>query len=454
MKVKKPVRTIAGVTPLTVVTKPMDCPHGRCIYCPGNENIPNSYTSRSPAIMRALRLSYDPLRQVEARLRALTNMGHSTSKIEMIFLGGTFLAAPKDYQKEFVKACYDGLNGFESGSLEESQINNEKTENRCVAFCIETKPDWAFENDINRCLEFGCTRVELGIQLLDDEVYKNTNRGHTVSDVIKATKLLKDSGFKVGYHVMPGLPGSNPEKDLRLFKKIFEDDDFKPDQLKIYPCQVVEDTSLENMYNKGEYKPYDEDTIIKVVAEMKAVVPEYCRIMRFMRQFSSEHLKSGSRSSLRSPVREYMSKKGLKCKCIRCREIGFNKSNDNDVFIKVLKYKASKSKEFFISVENKDGILFGLCRARIPYEPFRAEISKDSLLIRELHVYGVESAVGVDDKGSFQHKGLGKKLMMKAEEIAKENNCKDIVVISGVGVREYYRKLGYERKGAYMVKVL
>ena len=219
-KIKKPVRTISGVTPLTVVAMPYACPHGRCTYCPGGKESPMSYTTKSPAIINAIRLDYDPYKQVQKKLDSFTKMGHSTSKIEIIILGGTFLAYPIKYQYEFVKSIYDGLNEKKSKTLEQAKKINETTNHRCVAFCIETKPDWAFEEHINRMLEFGCTRAELGVQVPDDKIYKSTNRGHTIKDVIKATKLLKDSGCKVGYHYMPGLPGSTQLKDLKLCKEL------------------------------------------------------------------------------------------------------------------------------------------------------------------------------------------------------------------------------------------
>ena len=453
--VKKPIRTASGVTPLTVVAMPYNCPHGRCTYCPGGGTVPMSYTEKSPAIMRAISVKYDPVKQVNARLNMFKGMGHPTSKIELIYLGGTFLAYPQEYQDTFVKRCFDGLNGSTSETLEAAQLKNETADHRCVAFCIETKPDWAFEQHINQALRFGATRIEIGVQLPDDTIYKATNRGHTVQDVIKSTAMLKDAGYKVGYHVMPGLPGSDPEKDLKLFKMLFEHPDYRPDQLKIYPCQVMEKTPLALQWKRGEYKPYDEKTIIELVANMKLAVPEWCRIMRTMRQFHNDSIIAGSyKSDLRNAARTLMDKRGQHCQCIRCREIGHQeKAFAGTISIETSEYKASGGTEFFIQAVNEKNIIFGLCRARIPGNPWRPEITADSLLIRELHVYGKE--VPIDQNGSAaQHRGLGRKLMQKAEDIAKERGCKKIVVISGIGVREYYRKLGYEREGPYMVKAI
>lgn len=416
--------------------------------------MPMSYTEKSPAIMRAMTLDYDPYRQVQTRLKAFEGMKHPTTKIEMIYLGGTFLAYPAEYQYEFVKRCYDGLNGFDSETLEKAQQANETAKQRCVALCIETKPDWAFEKEINRLLEFGVTRVELGVQLPDDEIYKATNRGHTVADVIKATQLLKDSGFKAGYHIMPGMPGSNPEKDIKLFEQLFSNPNFRPDQLKIYPCQVMEGTPLAKQYEQGLYKPYDAETIVEVVAKMKSLTPKYCRIMRIMRQFPPTTLKAGThKTDLRIAIKQRMEELGLKCNCIRCREIGFNRNTGGEISIEIDEYKASGGREFFITAENEEGVLFGLLRARIPSKPFRPEITAKTLVVRELHVYGNEVGIGEESTGlTAQHKGLGKKLMAKAEEIALEEDCEKVIVISGVGVREYYRKLGYVREGMYMEK--
>jgi len=403
--------------------------------------------------MRAMRLHYDAYNQVENRLKAFKDMGHPTSKIEMIYLGGTFLSYPEDYQYEFTKKVYDALNEKKSKDLEEAKKINETAEHRCVALCIETRPDWSFEEHINKMLEFGCTRIELGVQIIDDKVYGIVKRGHTVADVVKATRLLKDSGFKVGYHIMPGLPGSNLKNDLKKFKELFSNPDFKPDQLKMYPLQIMDNTPLDVMHQKGEFELYDESDMLDLICNMKASVPEYCRIMRIMRQFDHRDIKSGKiRSNSRTSLADRMGDMGLKCKCIRCREVGLDKhTEDEKPELKVIEYEASDGKEFFISFESENH-LFGLIRLRIPSKPFRKEITDKSLIVREIHVYGKQ--VGVDSKKEVeaQHKGLGKKLMLKAEEIAKENDLNKIVVISGVGVREYYRKLGYSLEGPYMVK--
>lgn len=448
---RKLTKTISGVTPLAVMAKPRACPHGRCVYCP-SLNVPQSYTPKSPAVMRAAMLGYDPYKQVKARLKAFYAMGHPTDKIELIVMGGTFLAYPIKYQYNFIKRCYDALNGKNTKNLEEAKKLNEKAKHRCVALCIETRPDICGKKEIKRMLEFGATRVELGVQIIDDKIYDKVARGHTVADVIKATKLLKESCFKVGYHIMPGLPGSSMKHDTKLFKKLFSDQHFKPDQLKIYPTQVIKGSELERWYKQGKYEPYSDEKLIKLLIELKKRVPEYCRIMRIMREIPPDYLIAGTkRIDLRKVVREEMLKKRMLCKCIRCREVGFalrdGKRIDMKVKLKKASYQASGGKEIFLSYVNKDNIIFGLCRVRIPTK-------KKVLLIRELHVFGPQVRLGETSKEEIQHKGLGKLLMQEAERIAKQSRCKEIIVISGTGAREYYRKLGYILEGSYMVKFL
>ena len=446
IEVKKPVRSISGVTPLTVVLAPRKCNHGTCIYCPGGEYVPQSYTDKSPAIMRAMKLAYDPYKQVKNRLNVLKLMKHQTNKIEIIILGGTFLQYPKNYKYNFIKKIFDALNDQPSKNLQGAKKINETAEHRCVAMCIENRPDNCADKEIKEMLEFGCTRVEIGVQMPDDELYRKTNRGHKVHDVIEATERLKNAGFKLGYHIMPGLPGSNKEKDLKLFKLIFEDEKFRPDQLKIYPCQVVEDSPLAKTYKLIKYKPYTQEETKKILSKMMKMIPDYCRVMRIMREFPKEKLIEGlEKLDLRKDIEEEFRNKGLKIKEIRMREVGFNQKNLNlDVKIKIIEYNASNGKEFFLEFVNKNDILFGLLRLRI---------SNKIAIIRELHIYG--QALNLGEEGfDSQHLGLGKMLMQKAEEIAKKKGFKKLSVISGVGVREYYRKLGYKLEGDYMEKDL
>ncbi len=408
---KKPVRSVSGVTPLTVVLKPKKCDHGTCIYCPGGENVPQSYTDKSPAIMRALALKFDPYIQVKTRLETLKKMGHPTDKIELIIIGGTFLQ-------------YDKI--------------NEISKHRCVAMCIENRPDNCSDEEIKRMLEFGCTRVEIGVQLPDDEIYKKVNRGHTVKDVVSATEKLKNAGFKVGYHFMPGLPYSNPKKDTKLFKELFRNENFRPDQLKIYPCQIVESSVLSKIYKRIKYKPYTNEQIAKLLSKMIPEIPEYCRIMRIMREIPKEKMISEINPinlDLRKDIEDNLRKNGVKINEIRLREIGFNETNSDKLKLKIIKYNASKGKEYFLEIVNDKNILYGLLRLRI--------LKNKTGVIRELHVYG--KALDLGEVGNIsQHKGIGKWLMSEAEEISRRENCKILKVISGVGVREYYKNLGYD----------
>lgn len=446
---RKPTKTISGVTPLAVMLPPRKCAHGSCIYCP-SLNVPQSYTPDSPAVLRAKSLNYDPHEQVISRLNSFRYMNHPTDKIELIIMGGTFLSYPEKFQYEFIRKCYDALNGRKSNSIEHAKKLNEKAGHRCVALCIETRPDICSDEEIKRMLDFGATRCEMGVQIIDDEIYRKINRGHTVRDVIDATERLRNNGFKVGYHIMPGLPGSNPSKDLKLFKKLFSDEKFRPDQIKIYPTQVLPGSELVEIYRKGEYKPYSLEQLQDLLLKMKLYVPHYCRIMRIMREIPPKYMVAGTkRIDLRKILAQELKEHNKKCQCIRCREIGFilrdnpKKWIDDKLMIKIYEYKASGKKEIFLEFVNKDNIIFGLCRLRI---------LKGIGMIRELHVYGPQIEIGKE--GKIQHRGLGQKLLQEAEILAKKNKCSVMKVISGVGVREYYKKLGYSLSNEYMVKNL
>ena len=452
-EVRKPTRTISGITPIAIMLPPRKCKHGNCIYCP-NLNVPQSYTPKSPVVLRAKALNYDSFKQIKARIQAFKAMNHPTDKIEIIIMGGTFLEYPKKFQYEFIKGIYNALNPRKSKTLSSAKKLNEKSKYRCVALCIETRPDVCCKF-IDRMREFGCTRVELGVQIIDDKIYKLVKRGHKVEDVAKATKCLKDAGFKVGYHIMPGLPGSNLKKDFKLFKKLFSDEKFKPDQLKIYPCQVMPNSELEKMYWSKKYKPYTKKQIENILISMLKEVPRYCRVMRVMREIPPSYIVAGTKNiDLRKPIEEELRKKNTKLKEIRYREIGFalrdkKKEEINlNLKLKTTKYKASGQDECFLEIVNSEDILFGLLRLRV--------LKDKTAMIRELHVYGQSLKLG--QRGKFaQHSGLGKQLMQEAEKIAKEKKCKKIKVISGVGVREYYKNLGYKLekgKGEYMVKKL
>jgi elongator complex protein 3 len=446
---KKASRTISGVTPVAVMAKPFPCP-GKCVYCPTSPEAPKSYTVESPAVLRARSCDFDAKKQVEVRLKTLAEMGHAQDKVELIIMGGTFLSYPRDYQYQFIKDCYDALNSIHSSSLEEARELNETAEHRCVGLCIETRPDFCGEEEIKSMLDFGTTRVELGVQTLDDEVHSLTKRGHGVAEVISATRLLRDYGFKVYYHWMPGLPGSTPEHDLELSRQLFEDERFRPDGLKLYPTLVVRGSELESWYQDGRYLPYGDEEMIDLLIAIKAMIPKYVRIPRLMRDIPSKFIIAGSKDlALRGTIRKKMGQAGLRCSCIRCREYGHRLRDGwtiGEPWLTRVDYETLGGREVFLSYEDEDETLFGLLRLRI---------SGGKTAVRELHIFGPEVSLGVRLEQAAQHRGLGERLLQEAERIASEDfKANRLSVLSGVGAREYYRSLGYDLEGAYMVKKL
>ncbi|MCL0094787.1 tRNA uridine(34) 5-carboxymethylaminomethyl modification radical SAM/GNAT enzyme Elp3, partial [Dehalococcoidales bacterium] len=453
-------RTISGVTPVAVMTLPMPCP-GECVYCPTFTNTPRSYTTESPAVLRAKSCGYDAKKQIKLRLKILSEMGHPTDKVELIVMGGTFLAYPVDYQYQFIKDCYDALNGEESATLEEAKQLNQTANHRLTGLCLETRPDWCQQEEIERMLEFGTTRVELGVQTLDDEIYRLVRRGHKVEDVINATTRLREHGFKVHYHWMPGLPGSTPEKDLALAGRLFNDASFKPDGLKLYPTMVIVGTELEKWYREGRYQPYDVTTMVNLLVKIKSMLPRYVRTSRVLRDIPAKFIVAGCRDSLGDVIKQQMKQQGIKCKCIRCREYG-HRSRDGWEIGKPqmvrMDYPASGGKEIFLSFDDENETLFGLLRMRIQSKPIPALRQKSNgnlALIRELHIYGPEVRLKQQNPTAAQHKGLGKALLREAERIASDEfHAQQMIVLSGTGAREYYIKFGYCSQGDYMVKNL
>ena len=447
----KPTRTISGVAVVAVMSKPGPCPHGKCTYCPHIDNVPESYTGKEPAARRGIANKFDPYKQVTNRLEQLYASGHLPEKVELIIMGGTFPSYDRKYQKEFIKDCLSAMNDFtskkktpKSTSLVKVQKANEKAKIRCVGMTFETRPDFATEKHANFMLNLGGTRVELGVQTVYDDIYKRINRGHTVADVIKATRTLKNKGFKILYHMMLGLPGSNPEKDLSAFKEIFKNPYFRPDMLKIYPCLVIKGSELYNEWKEGKYKPYTENDAIKIIREFKKLCPEWVRIMRVERDIPSTEIVAGIKST---NLRQMLGK--TECKCIRCREVGHRTlkglSLDKDsICLDKIEYDASDGKEIFIQFIDKNKTLLGFLRLRLN--------ETDNAFVRELHVYGEQIPIGA--KGDVQHKGYGKNLLKEAEKIAKKAGKKKISVISGIGVKPYYYKFGYKPDGPYVSKKL
>jgi elongator complex protein 3 len=462
---RKSVRTSSGIAVVTVITKPFNCPHGTCTFCPGGVRYgtPQSYTRNSPAASFGIARDFDPKRQVKDMLSYLHDNGHNTSKIEMILLGGTILAMPEDYQRDFVKSCFEALNERDSTTLEDAIRHNEKAAHRCVGLTIETKPDWCKTEHIDTLLSYGTTRVELGVQSLREDVLKAVNRGHSLEDTKRAFRLAKDSCFKVVAHMMPGLPKSDPDKDLQDLRALMEDENYKPDMLKIYPTLVVEGTALYQQFKLGLYKPYDLEQLKDILCRFKSRVPPWVRIMRIQREIPREEIAEGNRAgNLRQIVLDEMERRNLKCRCIRCREVGhkkeLNERSEESVELNRIEYDSASGQEIFISYENEaTDTLYGFLRLRIPSgNEHRPEIrSQNCALVRELHVYGTVVPVGEKGKPeASQHKGVGSRLLREAEEISREYSRRKLIVISAVGTREYYRKRGYADDGPFVSKLL
>lgn len=463
---KKATRTISGVAIVAVMTSPADCPHGLCIPCPGGlkNKTPQSYTGYEPAAMRAALNNFDPYLQTKNRLNQLKSIGHSVDKVDFIIMGGTFTARSPFYQEWFVKRCYDALNDKNSKSLIEAKEKNETATSRCIGLTVETRPDWFRIQQADQVLSFGGTRIELGVQTIFDDILYKMERGHTVTDSILATKIAKDCGFKVCFHMMPGLFGSNENKDIESFLTIFQDSSFKPDMLKIYPTLTVKGTKLYDLWKKGFYEPLSTKKAIKLITKIKSFVPEWVRIQRIQRDIPSSFIDAGvDKSNLRQFVENEMKKQKLTCRCIRCREIGFKSlkekieiEKDNLTFNHSY-YKASGGEEIFISlIEKEQDAIVGYLRLRNIVNSHRFELQKNPcMIIRELKVVGRELSLGERTKEALQHKGYGKDLINEAERICKESfDKKHIFVLSGVGVKQYYRKLGFKDDGVYLSKTI
>jgi elongator complex protein 3 len=458
---KKPVKTASGVAVIALMPKPFACPHGRCTYCPGGIefNSPNSYTGKEPATLNAIENNYDPKLQITTKIDKLMAFGHDPSKMEIVIVGGTFLFMPKKYQEEFIKSCYDALNGIDSSSLEEAKKNNEFAKIRNVGFTIETKPDYCKKEHVDWMLDYGITRVEIGVQSLQERVYQIVNRGHNYKDVIESFQISKDAGYKIVAHMMPGLPTVTPKEDVADFKKLFEDQNLKPDMLKVYPSLVLENTPLYDDYKQGRYTPYSDEDLVNVLTEMKKIVPKWVRIMRVMREIGPEEIIAGPKSgNLRQIIHQNLHMQGKKCRCIRCREAGLSRKyfKEETLHLERINYDSSGGKEVFLSFEDSEESIYGFLRLRKPSElAHRNEVSTDSCIVRELHVYGKSLQIGQKEENEIQHSGLGKKLIGEAEKISKEEfGAKKLLVISAIGTRQYYKKLQYSLYGPYMSKSL
>ena len=457
---KKPVKSASGVTVIAIMPKPFACPHGRCTFCPGGVevNTPNSYTGKEPVALSAIEDDYEPGIQIKRKIEQLIAFGHDPTKLELVIVGGTFLFMPDDYQHNFIKSCYDAINGFKSNSLENAKTNNEKSKIRNVGLTIETKPDYCQQKHVDMMLDYGTTRVEIGVQSLTERVYNIVNRGHNLQQVISSFQIAKDAGYKIVAHMMPGLPTMSPKEDIADFKKLFEMDEFKPDMLKIYPALVLKDTPLYDDYKLGNYKPYSTEEMINVLSESKKNIPKWVRIMRVQREITMDEIVDGPKmGNLRQKVHQELERQGASCKCIRCREAGLNNKKEfPELKLERIDYNACGGKEVFLSFNDEDDLTYGFLRLRKPSNnAHRQEITEKTSIIRELHVFGKAISIGEKEEDSFQHQGIGKKLMIEAEKIAATYLSSDkLCVISAVGTREYYRKLGYKINGPYMAKEL
>ncbi|MBN1432984.1 MAG: tRNA uridine(34) 5-carboxymethylaminomethyl modification radical SAM/GNAT enzyme Elp3 [Methanomicrobiaceae archaeon] len=459
----KPARTISGVAPVAVMTSPHPCPHGKCLPCPGGPEhpfgSPQSYTGEEPAALRARQHEYDPYAQVQARLRQFEELGHHVDKAELIVMGGTITARDPEYRDWFMRSCIRAMNEYGGGdpgdiyNFEQLSLQNETAKVRCIAATFETRPDWCGREHIDDMLRLGVTKVELGVQQLDNTILEFNRRGHGVEATEEANRLLRDAGLKVGFHVMPNLPSATVEDDKRMFDLLFSDERFCPDFLKIYPTLVTPGSEIEELWMSGEYDVYDEDELIDLVAYGKSRLPPYVRLQRIQRDIPAKLIVRGSHfSNFRQLAKERLESSGGRCRCIRCSEAGRNVIREPPE-IDVIHYKCCGGDEFFIRYISGESLI-GFIRLRFPYDPWRDEIS-DSALVRELHVYG--SVVPISERagpGEWQHRNFGDSLLKEAERIAGESGYGSVGIMSGIGVRPYYRKKGYHRDGPYMVKEL
>ncbi len=479
---RKPVRTASGVSPIAIMTSPHMCPHGKCLYCPGGPgsefSSAQSYTGQEPAAARGVQNEYDPYGQVTLRLEQLRKIGHPVDKAELILMGGTMTARSHDYQEWFVKRALEAMNEYdvekepepaegvsfaqdpeeyEFKYLEDVIAENETADVRNIGTTFETKPDWCDPEQIDRMLRLGGTKVEVGVQTTYERINREMHRGHGVQASIDANQRLRDSAFKVGFHMMPGQPGMSKQMCLEDFREIFDNEQWKPDYLKIYPTLVVRGTATYDSWHRGEYEPLTNEEAAEIVAEIKSMIPRYTRLQRVQRDIPADFIDAGVwKSNLRQLARKRMDEHGWSCDCIRCREAGMNETEPTNIELDVLTYEACGGTEHFISFEDFDNdLLVGFCRLRFPNDPVRPEL-ENAALIRELHVYGSEVAVGgPSEDGKHQHQGYGRRLMDHAEALAADAGYDKVSVISGIGARAYYReKLGYHQDGPYVSKRL
>lgn len=452
----KPSRTLSGVTTVTVLTKPYPCP-GKCVFCPTDARMPKSYLPDEPGAMRALQNEFDPFEQTLSRMEQLSAIGHPTAKIELLILGGTWSSYRRDYQAWFIRRCLDAMNGFESAELVQAQEANVRAAHRNVGLVVETRPDHVDEEEIAWLRELGVTKVQMGAQSLDNRLLALNQRGHTVEDTRRAMRLLRAAGFKTVLHWMPNLLGATLESDHLDFERLWSDEDLRPDELKIYPNQLLEEAELYGIWQQGGFTPYTTEELVKLIADIKPSIPRYCRVNRVIRDFPSTHVVEGNRrTSLRQDVHQELANRATRCNCIRCREVRGRKIVSDDLELQDLAYTAGGAEEHFLSYVTQDDHLAGFLRLSLP-GPASPELGLADLtgcaLIREVHVYGQSLGIGRSRRGAAQHVGLGSRLVERAEQLAREAGFQRVAVISAVGTRGYYARLGYHLGQTYMVKV-
>ncbi|KAH3695987.1 elongator complex protein 3 isoform X1 [Dreissena polymorpha] len=468
----KPVRTASGIAVVAVMCKPHRCPHiamtgNICVYCPGGpdsdfEYSTQSYTGYEPTSMRAIRARYNPYLQTRHRVDQLKQLGHSVDKVEFIVMGGTFMCLSDEYRDFFIRNLHDALSGHTSSSVDEAVKYSERSKTKCIGITIETRPDYCLRKHISDMLKYGCTRLEIGVQSVYEDVARDTNRGHTVRAVCESFQMSKDAGFKVVSHMMPDLPNVGLERDIEQFMEFFENPAFRPDGLKIYPTLVIRGTGLYELWKTGRYKSYPPSTLIDLVARILALVPPWTRVYRVQRDIPMPLVSSGvEHGNLRELALARMKDLGTQCRDVRTREVGIqeihHKVKPYEAELIRRDYVANGGWETFLSYEDPEqDILIGLLRLRkCSEDTFRPELKDGVSIVRELHVYGSVVPVHARDPTKFQHQGFGMMLMEEAERIAREEHgSHKIAVISGVGTRNYYRKIGYELDGPYMSKSL
>jgi elongator complex protein 3 len=447
----KPTRTISGVAPVTVLTEPFPCP-GECVFCPAVERMPKSYLPDEPGAMRAAAHEFDPYAQTSSRITVMAEIGHSVDKVELLILGGTWSCYPEAYQEWFVRRCLDAMNEAEARTLEEAQRLNESAPHRNVGLVVETRPDRITPEEVRRLRWLGATKVQLGVQSLDDRLLALNRRGHTVADTRRAMRLLRLAGFKIVAHWMPNLLGATPQSDLEDFCQLWDDPALRPDELKIYPTALLPDTALYEFWQRGEYRPYDEETLVALLTRCKTLIPPYCRVNRLMRDIPAPNIVEGvKKTNLRQIVQHHMAREGLACRCIRCREVRGRAIDPGELGLERLDYETDVTTECFLGYVTPDDRLAGFLRLSLPRaEPPIAELA-GCAVVREVHVYGPALELGSRREGRAQHAGLGTRLLDEARRIARQEGFRRLAVIAAVGTRPYYRARGFEQGELYVV---